>query len=107
MNENVKKSNRLVPSRALLILMLIGFADLVMTAVLHAQGLIVELNPVMKPFIERSEWLFAGVKGLTLLAAYLAMVWYAEHNLHFVRKACRAGVVLYLGIWIVWFTAAM
>ncbi len=41
-----------VPNRAILLLMSIGLIDLFATAILHAQGRIVELNPLMRPFIE-------------------------------------------------------
>jgi hypothetical protein len=96
-----------MPTRALAVLMAIGFIDLVVTAVLHAQGQIVELNPLMKPLIETSEWLFAAVKGLTLVLAWLVMVKHADQNLPFIRKACVAGSAAYMIVWTVWFTAAM
>jgi hypothetical protein len=100
-------ANTLLPTKSLGLLMAIGLIDLLATALLHAQGMIVELNPIMRPFIERSEWLFAAVKGMTLLMAYVVMVSYAKHNLEFVRLASRLGVILYAGIWTIWFTAAM
>lgn len=83
--------------------MAIGFVDLVLTAVLHANGMIQELNPFMKVFIERSEWLFAGVKAVTLVAAWIALVSYAKVNLTFVRQASLAGAGLYMSIWVIWF----
>ncbi|MGV3617003.1 MAG: DUF5658 family protein [Fimbriimonas sp.] len=86
--------------------MTIGTVDLVATAVLHAQGKIVELNPVMKVFIERSEWLFAFVKGMTLLVAFLTMRAYAKKNRQFVHRACLAGSAAYVTIWTVWFFGA-
>jgi hypothetical protein len=85
------------------LLMAIGFLDLLSTAILHDRGLIVELNPLMKFFIERSEWLFAIVKGSTLVAAYLAMVWYGRQNRAFVRTVCLVGSAAYLAIWVGWF----
>lgn len=94
---------RVLPSRALLLLLGIGLVDLLLTAVLHAQGRIVELNPIMRIFIERSEWLFAGVKGMTLVAAYLALIWYWPQNPKFCRQACLFGSVAYLVIWSSWF----
>jgi hypothetical protein len=90
-----------------MLLMVIGFVDLVVTAVLHANGLIVELNPIMKFFIERSEWLFALVKGLTLIAAWWALRWYSDHNLPFVRKAALWGSAAYAFVWTTWFFGAM
>lgn len=94
------------PSRSLVVLMAIGFIDLVSTAVLHAQGLIVELNPVMRFFIEQSEWLFAFVKALTLIAGWIGLAWYAKHNRDFVRKACNWGAAAYVGVWLMWFVTS-
>lgn len=84
----------------------IGFIDLIATAILHSQGKIVELNPIMRPLIEQSELLFSCVKGLTLVAAWVVMARYAKHNLDFVRKACCIGAGAYLLIWTSWFFAA-
>lgn len=89
--------------RSLFLLMAIGTVDLIVTAVLHAQGKIVELNPVMKVFIERSEWLFAFVKGLTLLVAFLTMRNYAKKNPDFVHRVCLLGSAAYVTIWTIWF----
>lgn len=77
--------------------------DLVVTAVLHAHGLIVELNPLMRPLIEHSEVLFSFVKGLTLVAAWYFMVKYSETHLAFIRQACLVGSAAYVGIWTIWF----
>lgn len=92
-----------LPTRALSLLMLVGMIDLVATAWMHANGLIVELNPLMRVFIERSEWLFAFVKGGTLIAAWAALAWYAKYNRNFVRKACLIGSLAYVSIWASWF----
>lgn len=94
------------PTRALMLLMAIGFLDLFVTAVLHANGAIVELNPIMRPLIERSEWLFAIVKSITLFAAWFALAWYAKQNLGFVRKTCIVGAAAYFAIWCVWFLSS-
>lgn len=91
------------PTRALLLLLGIGFVDLVVTAVLHAQGLITELNPIMKPLIETSEWLFAAVKLGTLVLGWYLLSRYAKTHLAFVRNACLGGSALYLTIWTIWF----
>jgi len=96
----------LLPTRAMALLLGIGFVDLIATAVLHSQGKIVELNPLMKPFIEHSEWLFSAVKAATLIAAWIVMARYAKHNLDFVRKACAVGAIAYMVIWTSWFFAA-
>lgn len=94
----------LFPTRAILLIMAIGFTDLISTAVLHQKGLIVELNPLMKPLIEQSEWLFAFVKGMTLVVAWLVMLRHAETHLPFIRKACIYGSAAYLAVFCVWFT---
>jgi hypothetical protein len=86
--------------------MLIGFADLFATAILHQRGLIVELNPAMRPFIEKSEWLFVAVKGATLFGAWWVMAKYAQVNLDFVRKSCLAASICYLAVWVAWFSSA-
>ena len=93
----------IMPTRALGLLIGIGLLDLLVTAILHANGLIVEMNPLMKPFIERSEWMFAFVKGSTLVAGWAVMVWYARQNLEFVRKVCLYGSMAYACTWLIWF----
>jgi len=93
----------LFPTKALILLLAIGFLDLVATAVLHARGQIVELNPIMRPLIETSEWLFALVKGMTLALAWLTMVRHSKTHLAFIRSACLAGSGAYVFIWCVWF----
>ena len=106
MAQNVN-SNRLVeklfPTRALLLLLGIGALDLVVTAWMHAHGMIVELNPLMKPLIERSEWLFVFVKGATLGVGWFFLSQYAKDHKDFVRNACLAGSFFYVAIWTVWF----
>jgi hypothetical protein len=83
--------------------MAIGFLDLIVTAVLHANGMIVELNPIMRVLIEQSEWLFAFVKALTLFAGWAALAWYAQSNRDFVRKAALCGSGAYVALWLGWF----
>lgn len=95
-----------LPTRMIGILMAIGFIDLLTTAVLHAQGQIVEVNPLMKPLIEHSEWLFAVVKGLTLVIGWAVMARYSQKNIVFVRQACLVGSIVYVLIWTVGFFAA-
>jgi hypothetical protein len=97
---------KLIPTRSLILLMGIGFVDLVFTAVLHAKGLIVEMNPLMRLFIEKSEWLFALVKCISLLCAWVALAWYAKTNVKFVRQACLWGSGAYVFVWTSWFLAA-
>jgi uncharacterized membrane protein len=70
------------------------------------QGMIVELNPVMRPVIDRGEWLFILVKGGTLALAWYTMATYAKTNRAFVRKVCLTGSAAYLLIWIGWFVAS-
>lgn len=99
-------ARRLWPTRALVLLLAIGFFDLIVTAVLHANGMITELNPLMKPLLEQGEWLFAIVKSFTLILAWIAMASYAKQNLEFVRKVCLAGSGVYVLLWCGWFFLA-
>ena len=94
------------PTRWLVVLIGIGFIELFVTAILHANGSIVELNPLMRPLIEQSEWLFAFVKAFTLLAAWVVLAWYAKQNLGFVRKTCCISAAAYFAIWCGWFLAS-
>lgn len=94
------------PTRALAVLLFVGIADLIATAWLHSRGLIVELNPLMRPLIERSEWLFVVVKSLTLVLAWAVLAWYGRQNLGFVRKACTIGSIAYVLVWCAWFLYA-
>ena len=73
---------------------------------MHSKGLITELNPVMKPLIEQSEWLFALVKGGTLVLAWELMRRQCATNQQFVRRACLIGAGIYLILWSSWFTTA-
>ncbi len=59
---------------ALALLLGIGLFDLVATAVLSAQGRIVEANPLMAPVLAWGEWAFVAVKGATLVAAGILFV---------------------------------
>ena len=97
----------LFPTRALALFVAIGFIDLVTTAVLHSQGMIVELNPIMNVLIQKSEWLFALGKGLTLFLGWWAMRWYANQNRDFVRKASLWGSGVYIVVWSCWFFGAL
>lgn len=79
--------------------MALGWADLVLTAVLHEQGQIVELNPLMRPLLERGEWLFAAVKASTLLALWVVMAKQYLARPQFVRQMSAWGCVAYLTLW--------
>ena len=94
------------PTKSLVALLVIGIVDLVSTAVLHSKGMIVELNPLMRGFINQSEWLFAFVKGLTIGVAWGTMVWYAQQNKEFVNKACTYGSAAYVLVRTTWFFGA-
>ena len=96
-----------MPTRSIALLIGIGLIDLVTTAWLHAQGLVVELNPIMRAFIDRGDWLFILVKGASLVIAWIVMARYARTNRAFVRKICLLGSVAYVLVWVVWFTASM
>lgn len=92
-----------MPSWSLALLLAIGAVDLISTAVLHAHGLIVEMNPVMRPLIESSEWLFIAVKGATLVFVWLVCLAYWKTHGKFIQLACYAGCVAYAAIWLGWF----
>jgi hypothetical protein len=94
------------PTKSMIVLLAIGIIDLISTAVLHSKGMIVELNPLMRGFINQSEWLFAFVKGMTIGVAWGTMVWYAQTNRDFVNKACTYGSIAYLFVWTTWFFGA-
>ena len=91
------------PYKSLLLLMGIGLLDLISTAVLHAQGMIVEMNPIMRVFIEHSEWLFVLAKGATLAIAFWVISRYVKSHPQFVTKACLFGSGAYLLLWSTWF----
>jgi len=93
----------ILPTRAIGLLMFIGFADLLATAIMHEMGMITELNPLMKPLIEQSELLFSAVKAMTLILAWWMMARHAQKNLAFVRRAALAGSFTYLFVWVTWF----
>lgn len=95
-----------IPTRTIALLMLIGFTDLVATAWLHSRGLIRELNPIMQGFLTHGETPFVLVKGFTLIAAWVALAYYAQRDLHFVRTASLTGSAAYLTAWTVWFLAS-
>jgi hypothetical protein len=61
----------------------------------------------MRPLIERSEWLFAAVKGFTLVIGAVVMSRYIATNPRFVRRACLVGSAAYVTIWCVWFLASL
>ena len=93
------------PSRAIILLIGIGFLDLVSTAWLYQRGMITERNPLMRPLLENGPWLFVLVKGATLLLAWLMLARYTRVNPRFVRTSCLAGSVAYVGIWTIGFLA--
>ena len=96
----------LFPTRSLVLFLMIGFVDLLTTAWLHARGLIVELNPLMRTVLSYGEGYFVLVKGLTLAALWVVMVQHSRKDIVFVRKACTAGAIAYVGLWCVWFFSA-
>jgi len=94
---------KIFPTWSLGLLLGIGLIDLIVTAWLHAHGMIVELNPIMRPFIEHSEWTFAFVKGMTLVGCWYVMAQHYKQNKDFVHKSCLYGSVAYGTIWLAWF----
>jgi hypothetical protein len=72
---------------------------MVSTAALHAQGKIVELNPMMAPVIDRSEWLFVLLKSATLVAGGIALNRLAKTHKRFVPAACIGASAMYVTVW--------
>jgi hypothetical protein len=97
----------LFPTKSIAVLVCIGFLDLISTAILHANGLIVEMNPLMRYFIERSEIAFAMIKCATIVSAWYVLAVYARINLEFVNRAGLAASCLYGAVWLGWFTYGM
>ena len=92
---------KLFPTRALAALLAIGLTDLVVTALLHAQGRIDEMNPLMAPFLTGSGERFVLIKGATLVAAWVLLVRTAQTDLKGVRRACLCGSAAYLAtLWL-------
>ena len=83
-------------------MMLVGLADLVSTVALYSAGLVVELNPLMRPLLDRSPALFALVKLATLAAVFVALQWHRPKDERFVRKAAAYGTAAYVTLWAVW-----
>lgn len=87
--------------RALALLLGIGLLDLVATAVLSAQGRIVEANPLMAPILARGELAFVVVKAATLALAGILLARAARRDPAGVRRACLAGSGIYALVLIV------
>ena len=96
----------LFPTRTLTLFLSIGVDDLITTAWLHARGLIVELNPLMRAALAYGEWYFVLIKGLTLLALWVVMAYYSQRDVNFVRRACSLGALAYVALWVTWFFSA-
>jgi hypothetical protein len=90
------------PIKAIMMLLGIGLLDLISTAWLYHQGMIVEMNPLMRFLLEHGEWSFILVKGLTLAISWIALASYAKQNPAFVRKVCVCGSIAYVGLWVMW-----
>jgi hypothetical protein len=87
------------PPIELVLLMAVGVIDLLSTVILYCMGLVVELNPLMRPLLEASPWLFSIVKLATLFVAYVAMQAYRKHDETFVRRAALGGATAYIIVW--------
>lgn len=94
------------PTPGILILMLIGLVDLIITVTLFSFGLVEEMNPIMRPLIHYHPFMFAIVKLLTLVAGYVGLQMYRLIDENFSNKAAWVGALAYAGIWTIWFIAA-
>lgn len=88
-----------VPVPGLVALIGLALLDLATTLWWHANGMMTELNPLMRPLLEKNEWLFSGVKLATIVALAIAIVLYAKKNLAFCRRVCAVGAGAYISIW--------
>lgn len=88
------------PPIELILLITIGVLDLASTVILYMLGLIVELNPIMRPLLETSPALFTAVKMATLIAAYIVLQMYRSVDESFVKKASLYGTVAYVSVWV-------
>ena len=93
------------PPLELGLLMAVGLIDLVSTVVLYSMGLVVELNPLMRPLLESSPALFTLIKLGTLLSAYVVMQLYRQVDERFVRRASLYGAIAYVVVWLICTTA--
>jgi hypothetical protein len=96
--EKTFMTRRHIPGLAILVLL--ALLDLGSTLWWHSRGMMTEFNPLMRPLLEKSEWLFSGVKLLTLAALAAAVLSHARKNLSFCRRACALGAVAYASIWV-------
>jgi hypothetical protein len=89
-------------------LWLIGvtMADLISTIILIGMGLCREMNPIMNYFLQIGWTPFIAFKLATIVLAVSVTEWYRKHDEIFIRRWLRIGVVSYVGVWSIWFTAA-
>jgi len=90
---------KLTLSRESFCLIAICLADTLLTIVLLASGLAKEANPLMVYCVDRGLGTFCFVKLGTLIPTVLAAELYRRYNPAFVRKALRAGIIAYLGLY--------
>jgi hypothetical protein len=93
---------RVMPNRGLALLMFAGLLDLATTLYWHSKGMMTEMNPLMRPFLEGGVLGFAAIKFVTLAALWLAVVLYSDRNPNFCRKACTLGAAGYVVLWTTW-----
>ncbi|MFN8139305.1 MAG: DUF5658 family protein [Fimbriimonadales bacterium] len=91
------------PPLPVLLLVIVAVLDMISTAVLYSMGMIVELNPIMRPVLYGGVWQFCLVKSLTIILAFLGLQWYRAKDEKFVMLASKLGVTAYLVLWTGWF----
>ncbi|MBS1718163.1 MAG: hypothetical protein JSS72_10585 [Armatimonadetes bacterium] len=85
------------------LLLCVGVVDLATTAMLYHMGLIREMNPLMRVFLDHSVAAFIIAKGVTLAVASVVMWRHARHDPKFVFRACLYGSAAYICVWLTWF----
>lgn len=95
------------PTKPMAVLASIALVDLVVTAFLYQTGWIVELNPLMRPLLEHSTWVFALVKFSIVAVAYFVLQWYRRIDEEFVNRIATAGSLAYIALWTTWFLSGL
>ncbi len=75
-------------------------ADMGSTMWLVGTKMAVEANPVLGYYMSHGTWVFAAMKVFMLIGPLIALEWIRMRRPTFVRNMMRAGVALYLLIYV-------